>query len=102
MSEYIQSSELSYDAFNALTESEQVNLLAKSGWLYQQFWQHYIALYDGLIIEDEASLVGLGMASGDEVAIMPRVILGRKENLFLQLVIGVRGRSQITKNPIIQ
>ena len=100
MSEYIQSSELSYDAFNALTESEQVNLLAKSGWLYQQFWQHYIALYDGLIIEDEASLVGLGMASGDEVAIMPRVILGRKENLFLQLVIGVRDLLQITKNQL--
>ena len=97
MTEYIQSTDLSYTAFNALSESEQVNLMAKSGQFYQKFWQYYIALYDGHIIEDEASLVGLGMASGDEIAILPRVILGRKENLFLQLFIGVRGRSQITK-----
>ena len=98
--ENFQSTDLSYAAFSALAESEQVLLMAKFGKFYQKFWQYYIALYDGHIIEDEASLVGLGMASGDEIAILPRVILGRKENLFLQLVIGVRDLLQITKNQL--
>ena len=46
-----------------------------------------------LVIEDEANLMGLGMTSGDEIALMPRVRLVPKENLFLQLCIGVRSRS---------
>ena len=52
-----------------------------------------MAMFDGHVIEDEANMMGLGMTSGDEISLMPRVILGRKENLFLQLCIGVRGRS---------
>ena len=50
-------------------------------------------MFDGHLIEDEANMMGIGMTSGDEIALMPRVILARKENLFLQLCIGVRGRS---------
>ena len=68
--------------------------MARSGRYYEKFWQHYIALFDGLVIEDEANLMGLGMTSGDEIALMPRVRLFPKENLFLQLCIGVRSRSR--------
>ena len=67
--------------------------MARSGRFYEKFWQHYIAMFDGHVIEDEANLMGIGMTSGDEIALMPRVILTRKENLFLQLCIGVRGYS---------
>ena len=67
--------------------------MSRSGRLYEKFWQHYIALFDGIVIEDEANLMGLGMTSGDEIALMPRVILIPKEKLFLQLCTGVRSRS---------
>ena len=30
------------------------------------------------------------MGSGDEIALLPRTVIGKKENLFLQLFIGVR------------
>lgn len=52
-----------------------------------------MAMFDGHLIEDEATMIGIGMTSGDEIALMPRAIIGRKENLFLQLFIGVRGCS---------
>ena len=90
MTEYIQNTELSYDAFCSLPEEEQVKLMAKSGKFYQKFWQYYIILFDGHIIEDEATVIGLGMASGDEIALLPRTGIGKRENLFLQLFIGVR------------
>ena len=70
----------------------QVKLMARSGRFYEKFWQHYIALFDGLVIEEEANLMGLGMTSGDEIALMPRLNLARKEILFLELCIGVRSR----------
>ena len=57
--EYIQTTELSYDAFCSLPEPEQVKLLAKSGKFYQKFWQYYIILFDGHIIEDEATVIGM-------------------------------------------
>ena len=67
----------------------QVKLLAKSGKFYQKFWQYYIILFDGHIVEEEACVIGLGMADGDELALLPRTVIGRKENLFLQLFIGI-------------
>ena len=67
--------------------------MARSGQFYEKFWQHHMAMFDGHLIEDEATMIGLGMTSGDEIALMPRAIIGKKENLFLQLFIGVRGRS---------
>ena len=90
MTEYIQTTDLSYDTFCSLPESEQVKLMAKSGKFYQKFWQYYIILFDGHIVEEEATVIGLGMANGDELALLPRTVIGRRENLFLQLFIGVR------------
>ena len=89
MTEYIQTTDLSYDTFCSLPEVEQVKLMAKSGKFYQKFWQYYIILFDGHIVEEEATVIGLGLADGDELALVPRVV-GRRENLFLQLFTGVR------------
>ena len=89
MTEYIQTTDLSYDAFCALPEEEQVKHLAKSGKFYQKFWDYYMILFDAHIVEDEATLIGLGMTNQDELALLPKLILGRRENLFLQLFVGV-------------
>ena len=97
MTEYIQTTDLSYDAFGALPDEEQVKHLAKSGKFYQKFWDYYMILFDAHIVEDEATLIGLGMTNQDELALVPKVILGKRENLFLQLFIGViRKKSEIS------
>lgn len=97
MTEYVQNTELSYNAFCALSEEEQIKMLAKSGKFYQLFWNHYMLVFDGHIIEDEATVVGLGFNSGDEISIFPRQIVGKKENLFLQLFLGIRRKTHDVK-----
>merc|ERR1719427_589439 len=90
MTEYIQTTDLSYEAFHSLTEEQQISVLAKNGKFYQLFWKHYMVLYDNHIIEDEATVVGLGLVNGDELGVFPREILGKKENLYLQLFLGIK------------
>lgn len=90
MTEYIQTTDLSYEAFHCLTEEQQISVLAKNGKFYQLFWKHYMVLYDNHIIEDEATVVGLGLVNGDELGVFPREILGKKENLYLQVTADCR------------
>ena len=97
LNEYIQTAEFSYDDFCALTEEEQIKILSKSGKFYKLFWTHYMLVFDGHIIEDEATVIGLGFQSGDEISIFPRKIIGKKENLFLQLFLGIRRKTNELK-----
>eukprot|EP00092_Neocalanus_flemingeri_P026640 GFUD01028875.1.p1 GENE.GFUD01028875.1~~GFUD01028875.1.p1 ORF type:complete len:813 (-),score=199.48 GFUD01028875.1:264-2702(-) len=90
MSDYVQNTEMSYFSFCALDQDDQIKMLAQSGKFYQLFWRHYMLIFDGHIIEDEATVVGLGFTTGDELAIFPRQIIGKNENLFLQLFLGIK------------
>ena len=83
MEQFVKNSDVSYRDFCDHTDDEQVELLAKSGKLYAAFWDFYVLIYDGHILEDEATVIGIGFASMEPVAIFPRKMSTKKENIFL-------------------
>jgi len=100
MHEYVESNDFSYDAFSSLSEEDQIKMLAKSGKFYQLFWKHYMLVFDNHIIEDEATVVGIGFGSKDEISIFPRQKLTKKENLFLQLFLGIKRKNTDVKTGV--
>eukprot|EP00092_Neocalanus_flemingeri_P000379 GFUD01000403.1.p1 GENE.GFUD01000403.1~~GFUD01000403.1.p1 ORF type:complete len:806 (+),score=225.30 GFUD01000403.1:35-2419(+) len=90
MEEFVKSSDISYKDFSSHSDDEQIRLLAKSGKLYAAFWNFYILVYDGHILEDEATAIGIGLTSGDPMCFFPRVLSTKNENIFLQLFMGIK------------
>ena len=90
MEQFVKSSDVSYRDFNNHTDDEQIQMLAKSGKLFAAFWNFYFLVYDGHIMEDEATVIGIGFTSGDPMCIYPKNMSTKNEKLFLQLFMGIK------------
>jgi len=90
MEQFVKSSNITYKDFISRNDAEQIQLLAKSGKLYVAFWNFYSLVYDGHIIEDEATVIGVGVTCGDSMCIFPKRSSTRNENVFLQLFMGIK------------
>jgi len=97
MEEFVKTSDVSYKDFCKHTDDEQIQLLARSGKLYTAFWNFHILVYDGHIIEDEATAIGIGFTSGDSMCIFPRKLTTKNENMFLKLFMGMKRKSSELK-----
>merc|ERR1712106_185666 len=93
MEEFVKTSDVSYRDFSNHSDDEQVELLAKSGKLYEAFWNFYVLVYDSHIVEDEATVIGIGFTSGDPMCIFPRKLSTKNENSFLQLFMGLKRKT---------
>ena len=90
MEQFVKTSDISYRDFCNHTDDEQVELLAKSGKLYTAFWDFYILIYRGHILEDEATVVGIGFASLEPISIFPREPVTKNESIFLHLFMRIK------------
>jgi len=90
MEQFVKSSDISYRDFCNHTDDEQVDLLAKSGKLYLAFWEFYVLIYDGHILEDEATVIGIGFASLEPMSVFPKVGATKNENIFLHLFMEIK------------
>merc|ERR1711915_718979 len=63
MEQFVKTSDVPYKDFCKHTDDEQVELLAKSGKLYTAFWNFNMLIYNGHILEDEATVIGIGFSN---------------------------------------